>query len=104
MNTETEKRRSPRVRAHIPIVLVWQENQQEHREQTFTLNVSWFGCATRSHNFFRPGDRVRVERNPQAREAVVVYSLKDYSRNLVEVGLAFDQDSRDFWGITNWAE
>ena len=29
----------------------------------------------------------------------VVYSLKDHSTHLVEVGIAFDQDGAEFWQV-----
>ncbi len=100
----TTERRSPRICARIQVLLVWKEgNQEEHREQTVTLSVSWFGCGVRSHKFFRPGTQVRLEREGAAMEARVVYSLWDHQTNLVEVGLAWDQDGREFWGISVWA-
>jgi len=92
------------MQAHIPVLLLWkEEDQQEHREQTFTLSVSWFGCAIRSYKFFRPGTQVRLQREGAAIEARVVYSLWDHQTNLVEVGLAWDQDGREFWGTSVWA-
>lgn len=91
---------------HVPVLLVWkewkEENQLEHREQTFTFSVSWFGCAVHSYKFFRPGTEVRVEHKDAAMEGRVVYSLWDHSTNLIEVGLAWDQDAREFWGISVW--
>ncbi len=99
----TTPRRSPRLRARIPVLLVWKEqDRQEHREQTFTLSVSWYGCAIRSYKFFRPGTEVRLQREGEAMEARVAYSLWDHSTNLVEVGLAWDEDRREFWGISVW--
>ena len=42
---------------------------------------------------------MRLQRDSDTMEAQVVYSLKDRSANLVELGLEFDQDAREFWGI-----
>ena len=83
----------------IPVLLLWEKDGQEHREDTFTLTVSWFGCSVYSHNFFRTNSRVRLQRDSDTMEAQVVYSLKDRSANLVELRLEFDQDAREFWGI-----
>ena len=103
-STLTERRRSPRVEARIPVQLLWEENQQTHREHTFTTTLSWFGCAVHSHKFFRPGSRVQLKRESKTIDARVARSLWDRSTNLVEVGLAFDEDGREFWGIPTWDE
>ncbi len=92
------RRRSPRVRVCIPVLLAWEENQREHREDMFTVTVSQFGCAVHSHRFFEPGTAVRLEHDGKTVAARVVYSLKDHSTKLVEVGVGFDQDGREFWG------
>ncbi len=89
---------------HLPVLLLWEEGGHEHCEHTFTLNLSWFGCAVRSHKFFSPGTRVRLQRQDKTVEARVAYSLWDHATNIVEVGLGFDHDGRDFWGIAVWAE
>lgn len=93
------RRRSPRVSARQPVVLSWQEDELEHVESTFTLSISRFGCALRSHRFFRPGTRVRLEHQGRTIEGRVVYSLKDHSTNLVEVGVGFDRDGGEFWQV-----
>lgn len=103
-STLTERRRSPRIHAPIPVQLLWEEDQQTHQEHTFTTTLSWFGCAVHSHKFFRPGSRVQVKYGSKTMDARVARSLWDHSTNLVEVGLAFDQDGRGFWGITVWDE
>jgi hypothetical protein len=100
---KTTPRRSPRIARRIPVLLVWKgEDQQEHREKTFTFSVSWFGCAVRSYKFFRPGTQVQLHHESAVMEARVVYSLWDHQTNLVEVGLAWEQDGREFWGISVW--
>jgi len=94
-DTPTElRRRSPRVRVRIPVFLVW-----EYQEHTFTTTVSRFGCALQSRRFFEPGTIVKLQHEGNTIEAKVIYSLEDRSTKLVEVGLAFDQDGREFWGI-----
>lgn len=92
------RRRSPRARVRIPVVLVWEENQCQHCERTFTLSVSRFGCTVHSHRFFEPGAGVRLEHDGKSIAGRVAYCLKDLSTKLVEVGLGFDQDGREFWG------
>ncbi len=87
------RRRSPRKRVGIPVLLVW-----EHREHTFTVTVSRFGCALHCHRFLEPGTAVRLEHEGNTIEGRVVYSLQNHSTKLVEVGLGFDQDGREFWG------
>jgi len=104
LTSYTEKRRSSRVRLRIPVLLLWEENQQQHREQTFTVTLSWFGCSVHSHKFFRPGARVQIQREDKTMDAQVAHSLWDHSTNLVEVGLAFDHDGREFWQIGAWGE
>ncbi len=88
----------------MPVLLVWEEGGHERREHTLTFTLSWFGCAVHSHKFFSPGTRVRLQRQDKTVEARIVYSLWDHATNIVEVGLAFDQDSREFWGTVVWAE
>jgi|GEM_PF-7129486 len=89
------RRRSPRVRVCIPALLLWEEKHQEH---TLMVTVSRFGCAIQTHRFLEPGTTVRLECDGQVIPGRVVYSLKDGSTRLVEVGIGFDQDGREFWG------
>ncbi len=96
----TEKRRSRRITIRLPVLLLWKEGQHQHREDTFTLNLSRFGCALHSHTFFQPKTRVELQYEDKIIHAQTVYSLSDYSRNLVEVGIDFGQDGSDFWGTT----
>ena len=88
----------------IPVLLLWKEGQREHREHTFTLIVSWFGCLVSSHNYFPPGTRVRLQHDGKTLHARVIYSLMDHSTSLVEVGLEFDRDAREFLGVAIWVE
>ena len=82
------RRRSPRVRVCIPALLLWEEKQQEH---TLMVTVSRFGCAIQSHRFLEPGTTVRLECDGKIIQGRVVYSLKDPSTRLAEVGIGFDQ-------------
>ena len=95
----TEKRRSPRISERLPVSLLWEEGEHQHRERTFTLTLSWFGCAVHSHNFFPPNTRVHLQYEDKTIEARTVYSVSDYSTRLVEVGIDFGRDGRGFWGI-----
>jgi hypothetical protein len=99
-----ERRRSPRLTDRLPVLLLWEEDNREHREHTFTLNVSWYGCAVHSHRFFPPKTPVRLRYEGRTIEARTVFSISDYSTRLVEVGVDFGQDGRDFWGIPAWQE
>ncbi len=80
-------------------MLSWQEDELERVESVCTVSISRFGCALRSHRFFHPRTRVRLDRAGKTIEGRVVYSLKDHSTNLVEVGVAFDQDGSEFWQV-----
>ncbi len=104
MSSIIKSRRSPRIHTRLPVLLLWEEGQQGHREYTFTLRVSWFGCLVSSHNYFHPGTRARLQHDGKTMHARVIYSLMDHSTNLVEVGLEFDRDGRQFWGAVIWAE
>ncbi len=88
------QRRSLRVRVCIPALLLWEEKQQEH---TLMVTVSGFGCAVQSRRFLEPGTTVRLECDGKIIQGRVVYSLKDPSTRLVEVGIGFDQDGGEFW-------
>src|SRR5262249_33443955 len=72
----------------IPALLLWEEKQQEH---TLMVTVSRFGCAIQSHRFLEPGTTVRLECDGKIIQGRVVYSLKDPSTRLAEVGIGFDQ-------------
>jgi len=94
---ERLRRHSPRFRERIPVLFMWEENEEEQREHTFTITVSRFGCALHSRRFFEPGTGVRLGGEGKTIQGSVVYSLKDYSRKLVEVGVGFDEDGWEFW-------
>jgi hypothetical protein len=85
------KRRSPRVSARIPGLMVWREGETEGVEAIFADAINWFGCALHSRKFFRPGTHLRLEFADKTIECRVVESLKDHSTDLVTIGVAFDQ-------------
>ena len=91
------RRRSARVPERKPVVLSWREDDLERVESVSTVSISRFGCTLRSHRFFQPGTRVRLDCAGQTIEGRVVYSLKDHSTYLLEVGVGFDQDGSEFW-------
>ena len=104
MSELVAKRRSPRIQMQIPVLLCWAEGQVEHQEHTFTVSISWFGCAVYSPKYFGPGTRVRVERDTKSMEARVVYSRWSLLTSSIEVGLEFDQHGWELWGIGVWGE
>ena len=93
------KRRSVRLPQRRPVVLCWQEDQLQRVESVYTFSISRFGCGLRSNRFFQPGTRLRLDHAGRTIEGRVVYSLKDHSTNLVEVGVGFDQDGSEFWQV-----
>jgi hypothetical protein len=95
----TEKRRGRRISMRLPVLLLWEEGGVQHREHTFTLQLSRFGCAIHSHRFFQPKTLVQLQYEGKAIDAHTVYALSDHSINKVEVGIDFGGDSGDFWGI-----
>jgi hypothetical protein len=92
-------RRSPRISIRQPGVLSWRDGEIVTVEAAFATSISRFGCALRSPAFLRPGTHVRLDFAPKSIEGRVVYSLKDYSNNLVTIGVAFDQDGGEFWQL-----
>jgi hypothetical protein len=83
----------------LPVLLLWQENERECREYTYTSNLSRFGCAIQSRKFFRPKTPVRIQYKEKTLRARTAYSLSDYSTSLGEVGIDFGRDSGDFWEL-----
>ncbi len=71
----------------------------ERIEAVSTTSINRFGCGLRCQTFFQPGTRLRLEFGGQSIQGRVVQSLKDYSVNLVTVGVKFDQDTREFWPV-----
>ncbi len=98
---KNDRRRSNRVPLRTPIVLIWVQEGNVHREASHTVSVSNHGCAVLSHREFLLGSEIQLE-NVTRGEVVrtqVVYTLKDFSTNMVEVGLGFLEERRGFWGI-----
>jgi len=96
-----DRRRSNRVRLRTPVVLIWVQEGNVHREATHTLSVSKHGCAVLSHREFSLGSEIQLE-NVTSGEMVrtrALYTLKDFSTNMIEVGLGFLEERPGFWGI-----
>lgn len=98
---QEDRRRSHRVLLRTQVVLIWVQEGNVHREATHTLSVSKHGCAVLSHREFLLGSEIQLE-NVTRGEMVrsrVVYTLKDFSTNMIEVGLSFLEERPGFWGI-----
>jgi hypothetical protein len=93
------RRRSPRISIRLPGVLSWRQGETETVEAVFTASIGRFGCSLRSRTFLRPGTRVKLDFAEKSIEGRVTHSLKDHSNNLVTIGVAFDQDGREFWQL-----
>jgi|SRR3990172_4097175 len=96
---QNDERRGRRLSIRLPGLIFWREGEIENVEAIFTTAISPYGCALRSYTFFHPGARVRLEIAGKRIEGHVVHSLKDHSVGLVTVGIAFDEDSREFWPV-----
>jgi hypothetical protein len=83
------------------VALIWVQEGNVHRETTHTVSVSKYGCAVISHREFPLGTELQLENvtGGQIVPSRVVYTLKDFSTNMVEVGLSFLEDRPNFWGI-----
>lgn len=92
-------RRSGRIRLNIPVTLIWHEDMQRLHEQTKTVSVSRFGCLLRSQRSFPLGSTIRIEHGYKFMLGTVSYSLKDYATKTTELGIAFDEDGSELWGI-----
>jgi hypothetical protein len=93
----TERRRSPRTNVRLPVLIVWQEGEMRREEDVFTSNLSRVGCAIRTRKFFPPKTPLEIHYQGKILPARTVYSLADYSTDLVEVGIDFGGDCGDFW-------
>ncbi|HEX9759784.1 MAG TPA: hypothetical protein VGA40_02640 [Candidatus Acidoferrales bacterium] len=94
----SERRRCPRYRVRHEVILAWTEGEAEHRERTFTITVSQFGCSVYSFRALRPGTRVSIERQGEVRQGKVAYALVDHSTKRSEIGIGFEQDANAMWG------
>jgi PilZ domain. len=99
-----ERRRCPRYRVRHEVFLSWAEGENRHRERTFTMSISQFGCSVYSFRALRPGTRVTIERQGESREGKVAYALVDHSTKRVEIGIGFDLDASPMWGDVEVAE
>ena len=92
-------RRSERVRAHVPVTLIWHEHEHRQTERTYTAAVSRFGCLVLCRCNLPPGTAIRIEHDRKVMLGKISYCLKDCATKLVELGIAFDEDGTDFWGV-----
>jgi hypothetical protein len=97
---DSERRRSPRFAMRKPALLSWLEGGGERVEAVYTTTISQYGCALQGRMFFHPGTRVTLDLAGKTIEGRVVHCLKDHSKNLVTIGLAFDQDGSEFWQVS----
>lgn len=104
MEVATRSRRGPRINLRLPVLMLWGTECEAHLEHTFTITLSWHGCAVYSHNFFPPRSSVQVKRGGKIIDGRVVYCLKDESNNMVEVGVEFEEDGRKFWQLPVWVD
>jgi hypothetical protein len=94
-----EKRRSRRYSVQIPGVVSWMDGGTERVENVFTTSISKYGCALRTGTFHKPGTRLRLEFSGKSIEGKAVHALKDHSNNMVTVGVAFEENGRNFWQV-----
>ena len=97
--TSTLNRRSERLRVNIPVTLIWHADEHRQREETHTVSVSRFGCLVRSRQSFILGSTIRIEHGYKFLLGTVSYCLKDYATKTTEIGIGFEDDGTDLWGI-----
>jgi hypothetical protein len=93
-------RRSGRVHVSFPVTLIWHEAMQRLHEKTKTVSVSRYGCLLRCEHSFPLGSTIRIEHGYKFMLGTVSYCLKDYATKTTELGIAFEDDGSDLWGIT----
>lgn len=92
-------RRSERVRARIPVTLIWHEDQHRQYETSHTVTVSRFGCLVRCRCHLQPGTTILLEHGDKFLLGKVSYCLKDYAAKTTELGIGFEDDGEAFWGM-----
>ena len=97
--TGPKRRRGPRLTAALPVFLAFTEDGRKILEQTVTDKVSRFGCGVFTQRKIAPGTGVEVEYSGRRREGRVVYTLRHSNTRLLELGIAFEQDAAEFWGL-----
>jgi hypothetical protein len=98
--TAARTRRSERVYVHVPITLIWHEGDHRQIEQTYTVMVSRFGCKVYCRSQLTPGSAVRLEYDRRIILGKISFALRDYATKLTELGIGFEEDGTDFWGIS----
>ncbi len=92
-------RRSERVRAHVPVTLIWHEDNHRQLEHTYTVAVSRYGCKVLCRCTLPLGSTIRLEYRERMILGKISYCLRDFDTKLVEIGIGFDDDGTDFWGV-----
>ena len=96
--TGPERRRSARMLAKRAVLITPTEG--EPRPLTaFTFSVSQYGCAVRCTTQFVPGTRVTLECDGKKVPAVVSFVLQSSALEGFELGITFDADGNEFWGV-----
>ncbi|MBI3661717.1 MAG: hypothetical protein HY234_01510 [Acidobacteria bacterium] len=98
-STAAPVRRSERVRTRVPVTLIWHEDQHRRYEASHTVSVSRFGCLVRSRYNLQPGTTVLIEHGDKFLLGKISYCLKDYATKVVELGIGFEEDGTEFWGM-----
>lgn len=97
--TPSKARRSERIFAHLPVTLIWHEHGHRQVEHTYTVAVSRFGCMVLCRSTLPPATPLRLEYNKRIILGKISYALKDYATQLTELGVGFEDDGTDFWGV-----
>jgi hypothetical protein len=83
----------------MPVTLTWHADMQRKQEETYTVSVSRFGCLVTSSKDLAVGTEIQMEYAGRTILGKISYKLKDYSRKQVELGIGFEDDGSDFWGM-----
>ncbi len=92
-------RRSERIRAHVPVTLIWHQEDHRQTERTYTVAVSRYGCKVLCRCSLPLGSTVRLEYRDRMILGKVSYCLRDFDTKLVELAIGFEDDGTDFWGV-----
>ncbi len=93
-----ERRRSSRLAAKRPILISALDSATPRPITAFTFLLSRFGCAVRCGASFAVGAQVQVDFEGKKKIGKISFLLKSSARDDYEMGIAFDEDSSEFWG------
>ena len=94
-----ERRRSGRMESKRA-VLIAPVDGEPRILTAFTFSISQFGCAARCSSSLPPGTRVSLECEGKKIPAKISFVLKSSALEGFELGIAFEEDGREFWGET----